>query len=80
MMFRICNNCVSIIRDSMTCNGCEVSVVQAVIMFQNKKSTIEYLWNHGVILMTVRCTTCGEVVSSNEDQLLWRCQGRRREK
>lgn len=76
----ISNNRVSTIRDSMTCNGCEVSVVQSVINFQNRKNTIEFLQNHGVILMTVRCTTCGEVASLNEDELLWRCQRRHREK
>lgn len=54
----------------MACNGCEVSV-EAVDMFQSQEKNVEFLQNHGVTLLTVKCTTCGQLASLNKNDLFW---------
>lgn len=64
----------------MTCEGCAITLIEAIVLHQSRDKSVEMLTNHGVISAVVKCTECGELATLNNDNLTWRCQRRRTER
>lgn len=64
----------------MACDGCEITLVNAVAKFQTRTSAIQFLQSHGVVDSEVMCTTCNSPAILDESTLLWRCRKTKIEK
>lgn len=63
----------------MDCDGCVVTLTEAIIKFQTRANSIVFLQNHGVLKREVVCASCGNPATLHETSLMWRCQRRHEE-
>lgn len=62
------------------CDGCVLSLTEAIVKFQCRSESIKFLQNHGVLKNEVLCENCGNPAIFNEQNLFWRCQKEQKEK
>lgn len=64
----------------MACDECQISLIDAVNLFQSREKSIEFLKKHKIIMQEVKCSSCGNPAVLSKNNLQWRCQRRHTER
>lgn len=59
---------------TIACEGCTVTLTEALRLFKKQENCIHFLQKHGVIKNECLCPTCDSACYLQTSTLLWRCQ------